>query len=167
MRAYFRSVGERFVEGTEVEGHRIAFYLPDRDVAITFDPDAFFAIDRTDTTAVLVEHELPGWGIGRRLPFETPDDRTDRRSGPAAGRDVRDRARQRRTNGEDRGGAVARADVVAAFDALDVSPDADPGTIREAYRDRVKDVHPDQGGDKDAFARLQAAYATAREHADG
>jgi curved DNA-binding protein CbpA len=50
-------------------------------------------------------------------------------------------------------------DREAALNALDVAPDADAGTIRRAYRDRVKAVHPDaDGGDEDEFRRVRAAY---------
>lgn len=35
---------------------------------------------------------------------------------------------------------------------------ADAAEIRRAYRERVKDVHPDNGGDRAAFMRVTAAY---------
>lgn len=42
---------------------------------------------------------------------------------------------------------------------LGVDADATEAEIREAYRDRVKDVHPDRdGGSAEAFKRVQAAY---------
>lgn len=41
---------------------------------------------------------------------------------------------------------------------LGVPPDADAETVRKAYRDRVKEVHPDNGGDEAAFRRVAAAY---------
>ena len=56
--------------------------------------------------------------------------------------------------------------VAAAFDRLDLSRDASTEEVRDAYRDRVKRVHPDNGGSQAEFKRLQEAYATAREHAD-
>ena len=41
----------------------------------------------------------------------------------------------------------------------DVDVDADDATIRAAYRDRVKVVHPDApDGDEAAFKRVTAAY---------
>ncbi|ELZ08485.1 heat shock protein DnaJ domain protein [Halovivax asiaticus JCM 14624] len=42
---------------------------------------------------------------------------------------------------------------------LGVRPDADRDEIREAYRERVKEVHPDQngGGDSEAFQRVKRA----------
>lgn len=42
---------------------------------------------------------------------------------------------------------------------LGVAPDADAEAIRAAYRDRVKEVHPDaDSGTEEAFRRVQAAY---------
>jgi curved DNA-binding protein CbpA len=42
---------------------------------------------------------------------------------------------------------------------LGVSVDADEGTVKRAYRNRIKDVHPDaEGGDEEAFKRVQRAY---------
>ncbi len=47
---------------------------------------------------------------------------------------------------------------------LGVDRDADAGTIREAYRERVKEVHPDtEEGDEKAFKRVTAAYETLRD----
>ena len=140
IRTYLGSIGERYVEDATVHDHTVAFYLPEREVAITFDPRAFFGIEGTDTHAILCEHEMPGHQLGRRLPFETPT----------------------------RGGRAgdATAGVGTAFDRLGLSPTADTDEVKAAYRRRVKDVHPDHGGDSESFKRLQDAYATAKEHAD-
>jgi len=140
IRAYLGSIGERYVEDATVHDHTVAFYLPEREVAITFDPRAFFGIEGTDTHAILCEHEMPGHQLGRRLPFETP------------------------IRGGQEGGATTR--VGTAFGRLGLSPTADADEVKAAYRRRVKDVHPDHGGDSESFKRLQDAYATAREHAD-
>lgn len=46
-----------------------------------------------------------------------------------------------------------------AYDILDLDPDADEATIRSAYREKVKAVHPDaESGDEEAFKRVTAAY---------
>ncbi|GAB6861605.1 DnaJ domain-containing protein [Haloplanus litoreus] len=143
IRTYLDSIGERYVEDASVHDHTVAFYLPERDVAITFDPQAYFGIERSGTDAVLCEHEMPGAQLGRRLPFDVP-------------------------------GAGSRADattigggsISAAFSQLGLSPSADADEVRAAYRRRVKDVHPDQGGDSESFRRLREAYTTAKEHAD-
>lgn len=44
------------------------------------------------------------------------------------------------------------------FEILGVDPDADDATIVDAYRDRVKEVHPDQGGSAHEFRMVQTAY---------
>lgn len=140
IRRYLRAIGEEFIEEHDVGGQPVAFYLPERDVAITFDARAYFRIQATTTThAVLVEHEMPSVHLGRRLPFETPD------LTPAAGGDEA---------------------TVAAFALLGLPTDATETEIRSAYREKVKRVHPDQGGDRETFRRVRDAYATARTHAD-
>jgi hypothetical protein len=111
-------------------------------VAITFDARAYYRIEHSGTYAVLVEHEMPGLHLGRRLPFETPEvgsgPRTDRR----------------------------RHDpTAAAFAELGIEAGADSEEVRAAYRRRVKEVHPDQGGDEDEFKRVREAYTTAKKHA--
>ncbi|MFB6183383.1 MAG: J domain-containing protein [Haloarculaceae archaeon] len=136
LRAYLDEIDERYAEGHLVAGQRVAFYLPDRDVAITFDAHAYYRIERTATTAVLVEHEMPGRHLGTRLPFETPtlDDRGDPPQDP----------------------------TVAAFAELGLSPTAGLEDVKRAYRKRVMEVHPDQGGDERAFQRVRQAYTTAK-----
>jgi ferredoxin len=44
------------------------------------------------------------------------------------------------------------------FDVLGVDDDADDGEIKRAYRERVKETHPDQGGSAAEFQLVQAAY---------
>jgi ferredoxin len=41
---------------------------------------------------------------------------------------------------------------------LGVDPDADEAEIVDAYRERVKEVHPDQGGSTEAFRAVKDAY---------
>jgi curved DNA-binding protein CbpA len=48
--------------------------------------------------------------------------------------------------------------VQSPYDVLDVDPGADEEAIRAAYRERAKDAHPDQGGSRDAFQLVRAAY---------
>lgn len=142
IRDYFGRIDEPFEEDARVAGRRVAFLLPARDVAVTFDAKTYFRLQSAGVRTVLCEHEMPGWTIGRRLPFETP------------------------TVGPDRG----RSDsVTAALAELGLEPDADVdvAAVRAAYRERAKEVHPDQGGDEAAFRRLRNAYAVARSHAAG
>jgi hypothetical protein len=139
---YLLAIDEPFAEDHFIEGHTIAFYLPKRDVAITFDARAFYAIERSPTHAVLVEHEMPGTHLGSRLPFETPD------------MDLQ----------QDDQAEVNPSE--AALAVLGLPSNATEQQIKEAYREKVKTVHPDMGGDSESFQRVNEAYATAREHAD-
>lgn len=51
-----------------------------------------------------------------------------------------------------------------AREVLGVAPDAGQERIRDAYRERVKAVHPDaEDGDREAFKRVTAAYERLRE----
>lgn len=50
------------------------------------------------------------------------------------------------------------SDVASPYEVLGVSPDDDLDTVKTAYRARVKDAHPDQGGSARAFRRVTAAY---------
>ena len=50
------------------------------------------------------------------------------------------------------------AGVESPFDVLSVDPDADSEEIKEAYRERVKDAHPDHGGSAREFQLVRAAY---------
>jgi ferredoxin len=44
------------------------------------------------------------------------------------------------------------------FDVLRVDPGADDEAIEQAYRDRVIEAHPDQGGSVDEFRAVRTAY---------
>ncbi|MFB6104297.1 MAG: J domain-containing protein [Halobacteriaceae archaeon] len=134
IRAYLEDIHEPYKEDVDVHGFRVAFYLPSHDVAITFDGPTYFRLDRTDTRAILVEHEMPGAQLGARLPFDTPAP-------------TRDRGHSTQT----------------AFEVLGVSPDASVDEVTAAYRDRIKEVHPDHGGDEAAFHRVREAYTVARD----
>jgi hypothetical protein len=140
IRQYLLEIGEAFREDATVHGHTVAFYLPERDVAITFDAHAYFRLEARGTYAVLCEHEMPGRHLGRRLPFEVPEAASE----PAAVDDP----------------------IARAFETFGLSPEASSEEVKSAYRDRVKEVHPDHGGDPDEFKRVREAYATARNHAD-
>lgn len=45
-----------------------------------------------------------------------------------------------------------------ARDVLGLEPGTAPEDVEQAYRERVKEVHPDQGGDEEAFKRVRKAY---------
>jgi len=45
-----------------------------------------------------------------------------------------------------------------ARDVLGVDSDSDDDAVQRAYRRRVKETHPDNGGDEEAFKRVAEAY---------
>ena len=57
-------------------------------------------------------------------------------------------------SGDEDGVVVATA---GAHDVLGVDRDASDEEIRAAFRERVKDVHPDHGGDAEAYGRVVKA----------
>jgi len=146
IREYLTAIDERFREDHALGDVAVPFYLPERGVAITFDAHDYFRLEGEGVYTVLCEHEMPGRGLGRRLPFDViePD------WGP-----------------EPSAGGGGRDPVAAAFAELDVDRDADVDEVKRAYRERVKETHPDQGGDEESFRRVREAYATARNHAGG
>lgn len=183
IRYYLEAIDETFEEDVEVGGHSIAFFLPDREVAVTFDARAFLELRDTGYESVLCEHEMPGAHIGDRLPFETPtvggdedDGRRDRSSGATGAGDRRtargatsgdgNRRRDRRTARGGSGQQLTRDEVAASFAALGLPVTASEEEVKEAYRRRAKEIHPDHGGDEEAFRNLQEAYDAARDHAD-
>lgn len=109
---------------------------------------------------------------------ETPggradDGRGDRRgrsaggfgAGPRAGGGARTRAGRRARAGDRRSegevppsGADAGPSRREAYATLGLDRGADEEAVRRAYREQVKDVHPDSGGDEAAFRELTRAY---------
>ena len=57
--------------------------------------------------------------------------------------------------------------VNSPFDVLGVDADADDAEITRAYRDRVKEAHPDHGGSTSEFQAVQTAYAQLQAGYDG
>jgi curved DNA-binding protein CbpA len=49
------------------------------------------------------------------------------------------------------------------YAVLGVEPDAGDGAIERAYRQRLKETHPDHGGDPEDFRAVRAAYAALRD----
>lgn len=100
-----------------------------------------------------------GFGAGPREDWEPPGDGRARygpggRFGPGPGPRGRQRAgEQRNSPGADRDPTDAEA-----YRVLGVERDADEETVRRAYRERVKEVHPDRGGDEEEFRRVTDAY---------
>ncbi|QLG26115.1 J domain-containing protein [Halorarum halophilum] len=107
-------------------------------------------------------------------------DHADAGRGPRASRSRFGReARQRARNGRGREGrargpggsggptgspAMDPGMVPAeAYRELDLSPDASQADVKRAYRERVKEAHPDSGGDEEEFKRVNRAYDTLKE----
>lgn len=152
IRSYLRGLDEPFEEDYQVDGHTVAFYLPDHGVAITFDAKVFFRLSRDGVHPVLVEHEMPVSHLGWRLPFETPEPEPRTSSST-------ERGRARWFDGE----SIRERDW--AFSALGLSPSASGDEVTAAYRELVKDTHPDHGGDAESFKRLREAYVEAKRRA--
>lgn len=83
------------------------------------------------------------------------------RRGHAAGPGQGQRRRQRASRPGGESGPTARE----AYETLGVEPGADESAVKRAYRERIKEVHPDQGGDEAEFRRVQKAYDTVRRYA--
>lgn len=144
IRAYLRGINEPFVEDYTLHGQSVAFFLPDREIALTFDARHYFVLDRANVQAILLEYEMPGHQLSHRLPFETPSPQSDGGVSSPAGQ-TRDRS---------------------AYSLLGISASASMDEVQTAYRNRVKDVHPDHGGSAAEFRRLREAYTMAKERAE-
>ncbi len=140
IRSYLNAIGEPFVEDHELDGLEVAFYLPQRDVVITFDPRVFFGLESADSYVVLCEDEMPVANLGRRLPFEVDEPTRD----PTP--------------------PTADQTVATAFERLGLEAGASEDAVRDAYRSQVKEVHPDRGGTEAEFKQLQEAYTTAKDY---
>ena len=109
-----------------------------------------------------------GFGAGPREEWEPPrDGRRARRSRASQGGQGRRQGRQRQRR-QTAGGRQRRQRVQSsgpspaeAYKRLGLDSDADQGTIKRAYREKVKEVHPDtDGGSEREFKQVQAAYET-------
>lgn len=107
-----------------------------------------------------------GFRAGPREEWEPPrDGRRARRSRASQGGQRRRQGRQQQRR-QTAGGRQRRQRVQSsgpspteAYKRLDLDPDADQGTIKRAYREKVKEVHPDtDGGSEREFKRVQSAY---------
>lgn len=131
VRAYLTAIGEPFIEEMPIDTIEVEFWLPERKIAITFDPHIYFELIENGHGVVLLEHEVPGEQIGSRLPFDTPTLRSTR---------------------------VGGDDLQWAYETLEVATDASREQIDTAYRDRVLEAHPDRGGDAKELEEILLAY---------
>lgn len=85
--------------------------------------------------------------------------------GAGARRAAREAKREARTDGARAGPTTVAADTgpspAEARRILGVDPDADEKRVRQAYREKVKTVHPDaDNGDEERFKEVTEAYET-------
>ncbi|QLH78102.1 J domain-containing protein [Halosimplex rubrum] len=112
-----------------------------------------------------------GFGAGPREEWEPPRDEDAsgrQRARTARGGQARGGGRQRRqarAQGQRRRRRAAAAaqpsgpTAAEAYDTLDLNRDADEDAVKAAYREKVKEVHPDSpDGDEEAFKEVQSAY---------
>jgi hypothetical protein len=101
------------------------------------------------------------WTDRRWREFEREhDDPTDDAGGGygATGGGTRQRTRGRADGARGHGRRRPDPRAARAREVLGVDPDADAEAIRRAYRERVKETHPDRDGDPEAFKRVRWAY---------
>ncbi|EMA06622.1 heat shock protein DnaJ domain-containing protein [Haloarcula vallismortis ATCC 29715] len=105
-----------------------------------------------------------GFGAGPREEWEPPrDGRRARRSRATQGGQRRRRQRSQTAGGRQRRQRVQSSgpSPAEAYRQLGLDPDADQSTIKRAYREKVKEVHPDtDSGSEAEFKQVQAAYET-------
>lgn len=102
--------------------------------------------------------ERGGFGAGprqgsrsRRANFTS---RRKRASNARRGRE-RERTRQNRADVVSQSGLTS----AQAYEILDIDPGVDEPAIKQAYREKVKDVHPDtESGSEEAFKQVNEAY---------
>jgi predicted outer membrane lipoprotein len=111
------------------------------------------SVERQAATNTGARAERGGFGAGPREAWTPPRQEQRRRARQRARQ--RYRGRQGVASGQVGEGPSPRE----ARDVLGVDPGAEQSTLRAAYRERIKEVHPDtDGGDEAEFNRVQAAY---------
>jgi hypothetical protein len=104
-----------------------------------------------------------GFGAGPRSDWRPPREgqraREAWRASRAGQRRRRSDGQHHRRESQPRRPADSGPSLAEAYDILGVEHGADETAIRAAYRDRVKDVHPDTAdGDEAEFKRVTSAY---------
>ncbi|QSG14307.1 J domain-containing protein [Halapricum desulfuricans] len=102
-----------------------------------------------------------GFGAGPREDWEPPGGRDRWRQAGNSGQRRRADPSQRDPRGRRARAPSSRDGPTAAeaYRTLGVEPDAEQETIKRAYREKVKAVHPDtEDGDEAQFKRVKAAY---------
>jgi hypothetical protein len=100
------------------------------------------------------QQERGGFGAGPREDWVPPRDGASGRRRRQRQRDAGTGGTRQQTAQPDDGPSTAEA-----YRTLGVERGADEATIKRAYREKVKDVHPDaEGGDEETFKRVNRAY---------
>ncbi|MFC7028588.1 J domain-containing protein [Halomicroarcula sp. GCM10025324] len=101
-----------------------------------------------------------GFGAGPRDDWRPPRD-GQRAAGERGGNRRQRRQRRRSRTGQQRQ-RVQRSrgpSTAEAYQRLDLDPSADQRAVKQAYREKVKEVHPDtETGSETEFKRVKAAY---------
>jgi type IV secretory pathway VirB3-like protein len=100
--------------------------------------------------------ERGGFGAGPRFD-EGARTRFGREARQARGTG-RGRAGQRTQGGRIDPDAASGPSRREAYETLGLDPGADEAEVRRAYRETVKEVHPDRGGDEAEFKEVTRAY---------
>jgi len=104
-----------------------------------------------------------GFGAGPREEWEPPSGGRARRAAERVRQERarRQRARQQRSGRRQPVQQPTGPTPAEAYARLDLDPGADENAVKQAYRERVKETHPDtDGGDEREFKRVKAAYET-------
>jgi hypothetical protein len=101
------------------------------------------------------QNQRGGFGGGPREEWD-PRSEWARRDGFSTDQQ---QERQKRRGHPSSNGNQTGPTTAEAYDILGLDPSADEATIKRAYRERVKEVHPDtETGSKEEFKRVNAAY---------
>lgn len=98
-----------------------------------------------------------GFGAGPRQGFEGARGQRARERWERRQRQQRGGRRRRRRGGPQPSSAMSPAE---AYRRLDLERTADEGEVQRAYREKVKEVHPDRGGEEEEFRKVNEAYET-------
>jgi DnaJ-domain-containing protein 1 len=103
-----------------------------------------------------------GFGAGPRAEWEPPRDGRARRAGQRVRQERGRRQRARQTGrGRRRVQQSSGPSRAEAYDRLGLDPSASQSAVKAAYRERVKETHPDtDGGSEREFKRVKTAYET-------
>lgn len=101
--------------------------------------------------------ETGGFGAGPREGFESARGQRAREAWERRQREQRAGGARGGRGGPQPSPSISKSE---AYRRLGVEPGADESTVKRAYREKVKEVHPDRGGDEETFKKVTEAYET-------